>query len=184
MPTKFGFDSLHQSQATGYVILGSASHVTENLQWHKDLLEFIIPKIESGMPTLGICFGHQLIAHHYGADVGYISEDAHQRKEARLIQFTTDELGFRENDKIELGYAHGQIVKSLPSNFSTFLKSDEFEFEGIKHNKFPYWGVQAHPEASINFLINDAQVKDESKLKTIEQNGHKLIQSFVTNASR
>ena len=91
MPSKFGFNSLKAlSHVDGFIILGSASHISEKLKWHKELLDFIIPQIEKNIPTLGICFGHQLIADYYGCEIDYIQKD-------KKIFSVTRELNFKED---------------------------------------------------------------------------------------
>ena len=180
MPSKFGLKSLEMlEQADGYIILGSASHVTENLPWHKDLLDFIIPKIESNIPTLGICFGHQLIADYYGCEIDYLSENKTINIHSREITFSKDEMGCKKSSSLKLAFAHSQVVKALSNNFYSFASSNTSENEAIKHNKYNFWGVQAHPEASQLFLETETQLSDLKTIDQIIKNGFSFIDNFV-----
>jgi len=180
MPSKYGFDSLEfLEQADAYVILGSIAHVTENLNWQKELLKFIIPKIESGIPTLGICYGHQLIAHHYGCKVGYIQEDQKKYSEVRDIEFTQDALGNIKGSKLSLAYAHAQMVHEITSDFDHFAESSRSKYDGLKLKGLPYWSLQAHPEASINFLKIDAHITDNTLIQKTLEDSYKLLQGFI-----
>lgn len=182
MASKYGVSTLKQlEKADAYIILGSASHVTENLSWHKELLSFIIPKIEAKIPTLGICFGHQLIAHHYGLDVGYLYEDKKKLTEVRDIIFLKDELEIRKGQQLSLAYAHSQVVKSINDKFEHIARSETCLYEGLKLKGNPYWSFQAHPEASKSFIKEDAAVTDEKLITKTLSDSYKLLMGFVQN---
>lgn len=53
----------------GVVILGGPQNVGDNLPWLRDEMQFIKSAHESGLPVLGICLGHQLIAAALGGEV-------------------------------------------------------------------------------------------------------------------
>ena len=129
MPSKFGINSLKLLNDTNvFIILGSASHVYENLLWHQELLDFIIPRINSGSYVLGICFGHQLIANHYGCEVGYIEKDKSNFDIIRELKFKESCLGFSTGSTLELAYSHAQIVKTITEDFQVLASSSHSEF--------------------------------------------------------
>lgn len=180
MPSKYGFQSLSQlEEAAGFIILGSASHVDQKLSWHKELLDFIIPKIESKIPTLGICFGHQLIANYYGCKVDYIQNDKNKITEVRKIKFANDALGFSKDDFAFLSYAHAQIVTTMSSQFELIASSDAYKFEALKHKDYPYWSFQAHPEASEDFIVNEAKLKNKTLISQTLTDSYNLLMGFT-----
>jgi GMP synthase-like glutamine amidotransferase len=180
-PSQFGTNSLKSEKTpNAYVILGSAAHVTEMKSWQANLIEFIIPKLESGIPVLGICYGHQLIAHHYGSNVAYTDIEKTHYKEARKISISKDFWNYKSNHTFSLAYAHSQIVTKLSDQFEQLADSHRFQNEIIKHKSLPFYGLQAHPEASRDFLINDANIKiNQDK---ILNNGHEFIMNFYNDA--
>ena len=169
VPSKFGTESLEAiKNPTCYVILGSAAHVTENHPWQKELLNFIIPKLESGIPVLGICYGHQLMANYFGCEVGYCHSDKGQIKELREIQYN--------NSVIHMAYAHAQKVKSITSDFEVLGRSNQFDFEILKHKTLPLTSTQGHPEASKGYLQNELKVG--SLLQKTLSDGENFIKDF------
>src|SRR3989339_1894540 len=71
----FSLDYLNENQASGYIILGSKSNVEDKLPWQIALMNIMKKKIEKHIPVIGICFGHQLMAHAFGATIGKCSQD-------------------------------------------------------------------------------------------------------------
>jgi GMP synthase-like glutamine amidotransferase len=180
MPSQYGFDSLETlEQADAYVILGSVAHVTEDLEWQRNLLKFIIPKIEAGIPTLGICYGHQLIAHHYGCKVDYISKDQQKREEAREVKFEMDALGKKKGDTLTLAYAHAQMVHTISDKFEHFMSSEVSPYDGLKLKGLPCWLVQPHPEASERFIKEDANVSDDKLFNKVINNSYEVLLGFA-----
>jgi len=51
-----------------YVITGSRQSVYDDLPWIPALAGFVETAIDAGRKVLGICFGHQLIAHFFGGE--------------------------------------------------------------------------------------------------------------------
>ncbi len=179
MPSKYGLDSLKKCPASCYIILGSSSNVDQRLPWHKDLLSFIIPKIESNTPTLGICFGHQLIADYYGSVIENIDSNCSKKEQIRDVCFTKNTFNYKKDETIKLAYAHSQVITKLSDEFETFLESKDFKYEGIKHKKYPFWGVQAHPEASNQFLAEELGMDRDVKVSEVCPDGINFIMSFL-----
>lgn len=180
MPSQFGLNSLETlEQATAYIILGSIAHVTRDLQWQKELINFIIPKIESGIPTLGICYGHQLIAHHYGCKVDYIQNDHFKFNEVREVKFIQDALGKKNGDKITLAYSHSQMVHAITDKFEHFATSNRSKYDGLKLKGLPYWSLQAHPEASLQFITEEAMESDSILLQKVLNDSYSLLEGFI-----
>ena len=179
-PARFGFDSLNSlNQIDGIVILGSASHVSENASWHKELLDFIVPYIEKGIPTLGVCFGHQLLASHYGCEVDFIDREQTNLTELRKIVFTQDFGSIQTFDKMLMPYAHQQIVKSISSEFEVIMKSDQFSYEGLKHLKYKLWTFQGHPESSEKFIEDSLGITSADERALIKSICNNLMDEFA-----
>ena len=57
------------ARAAGIIVTGSSSSVTEQAPWMKRTGAFLRRAAEEGVPVLGICFGHQLLADAFGGKV-------------------------------------------------------------------------------------------------------------------
>lgn len=179
--SKFGIDSLKQlHNTTHYIILGSASHVHENLDWHKELLDFILPVIQNQTPVLGICFGHQLLAHHYGCTVDYYNHDQTVEKTIRKIQTQKSFFNFEANTDLYLPYAHGQSVRELSDSFEVLAGSKEHPHDIVRLKDSNYYGIQAHPESSLPFIQNDVLNKYSIGPQSIKNLGTQFLLDFYT----
>ncbi len=58
-----------EAASDAYVITGSRHSVYEDLPWLPPFVAFLRAEIDRGAPVIGICFGHQLIAHFFGGEV-------------------------------------------------------------------------------------------------------------------
>ena len=99
----------------GYVVPGSRAMVTEREAWMEPLSELIRQAHARGLPLVGICFGHQLIAHALGGAV-------EARAGPQPLNCTVDEIELTEaaaaaglgTGPLRLMKAHSQHVVGLP----------------------------------------------------------------------
>jgi len=100
--------------------------------------------LDSGVPVLGICFGHQLIAHLFGGEV----------KEGEVGEYAEVEIEvLEENDlfkglpkTLKVWASHRDEVASVPEELTILAKSSTCPAEALKHKTKPVYGVQFHPE--------------------------------------
>jgi GMP synthase (glutamine-hydrolysing) len=62
LPPRAGF--------AGVIVTGSAAMVTDRHDWSERSADWLREAAHGGLPLLGICYGHQLIAHALGGEVG------------------------------------------------------------------------------------------------------------------
>jgi anthranilate synthase component 2 len=107
----------------------------------------IIKKFAGKIPILGVCLGHQCIAHAYGGMVIKAKEIYHG-KSSKIYH---NNQGIFKNlpDPFEAVRYHSLAVekKSLPKDFEITATTKNDIIMGIKHKKFDLEGVQFHPES-------------------------------------
>jgi GMP synthase (glutamine-hydrolysing) len=159
--------------AAGVVLLGSGASVHDDLPWLRELSRWLRPLLDGAreMPVLGICFGHQLIAHLGGAEVGDLREDG------------SKDLGVRETrvdgwtllpgcHDLEVIVSHREEVKTVPEGYRVVARRPGVRIDGLEHRRLPISTFQFHPEAREEFASRqglaasavDARLVEDSDL--------------------
>ena len=100
--------------------------------------------LDSKAPILGVCFGHQLLAHAFGAEV--VKDGKHVLEMVRTTVLKDDPLFKELPMSMMLLESRYEVVKSLPDGFSLLAKSATSKIATMKHPSRPLYGVQFHPE--------------------------------------
>lgn len=135
------------------IIFGSASNVSEKLSWHENLSIFISNSLKKNIPVLAICFGHQLMAEVFGAKVN-INPNKEKLSGLRSISFNKhNKLKIAGN--LNFLFEHTYQVSSLTHELEIWASSEVCEAEVVTHKTLPFIGIQAHPEASNQFIVDN-----------------------------
>ena len=159
----------------GIILMGSAASVHDKHQWIKDVKEVIEKAIEKQLPILGICFGHQFLAHLFGGTVDYLW-DTTKKRGTRKVQ-TLDNNLLVEPQEDFLVYSHQEGVTRSPNDFDVSATSEMVKVEGMVHKKLPIWSFQPHIEASSTFATRiGVNSKDFEKTRAYSS---LLLESFL-----
>ncbi len=134
-------------QFAGIIITGSHAMVSECEPWSEALVPWLRHAVALQLPLLGICYGHQLLAHALGGKVGF--HPAGIEIGTVPIHPTAAALQDRLFQALPPWFAgqtvHRQSVLQLPPG-AVLLAGNAFE----PHHAFRVgtcaWGVQFHPE--------------------------------------
>nr|WP_051124229.1 glutamine amidotransferase [Dickeya sp. DW 0440] len=88
------------------IISGSWSMVTEQLAWSERTAEWARERVRLGRPLLGVCYGHQLLAHALG---GTVADNPNGR-----------EMGLK-TVTLHAQAAEDALLTALPEQFSAYL---------------------------------------------------------------
>jgi len=110
-------------------------------------LENIRDLADSGIPTFGICLGHQLVGLAYGGSTAKLPYGHrggnHPVRDVRNNQvlITTQNHGFAV-----VGDLSG--IPGAPALEVTHVNLNDGTIEGLRHRELPLFAVQYHPEAA------------------------------------
>lgn len=137
----------------GIIITGSPAVVSARLDWSERTATWLRKVVQMGIPVLGVCYGHQLLAHALGGRAG-------RNPAGRQIGTVKAQMvGKYKNDPL-LGHlprsfsaqaSHSEVVLELPPGAERLAKSpldDNFAIRFAEN----VWGVQFHPEFSAQVI--------------------------------
>jgi len=110
----------------------------------------ILRQISPQTPTLGVCLGHQGIAYAFGGSI--ISAKRLMHGKTSLIKHEPDGLFRGVSNPLEATRYHS--LSCARRNFPECLEEtatslDDNEIMGLRHRKYPIYGVQFHPESIL-----------------------------------
>ena len=141
------------SNIAAIIISGSISMVTDAEDWSLNTEKWILKIIDKGIPIMGICYGHQLLAHALGGEVAYhLGGVEYGEVEIELtVAGIKDPLTSVLPKKFTNYAAHAQTVSKLPDK-AKILAGNSFE----PHHAVSYgdkvWGLQFHPEFNAGIM--------------------------------
>jgi len=96
------------------------------------------------LPILGLCYGHQLIAHIAG---GLVKPAA--KKEFGTASATIDTpvgvlKGLGKREKVWM--SHGDTIYNLPKEYEILARTENCPVAAFRHRSRPIYGLQWHPE--------------------------------------
>lgn len=138
---------------SGVVLTGSHSMVSEREPWSEALVPWLQAAVAAGTPLLGICYGHQLLAHALGGEVAHHPQGVEIGTVAveRHAASADDPLLGRLPERFPAQAVHWQSVRRLPSD-AVLLAGSAHEAHHAFRVGQRAWGVQFHPEFSDEAL--------------------------------
>ena len=116
---------------------------------------------ERGVPILGVCLGHQCIAHTFGAEV-VVNHRMMHGKTSPIFHHGTDLFAGMPNPFNATRYQSLVARRdSIPECLEITAWTAEEEIMGLRHRTLPIWGVQFHPESILT------------------ENGRQLLSNFL-----
>lgn len=121
-----------------------------------------ILKMAAGrVPVLGVCLGHQIIGHVFGAKIQKGERPMH----GKVTPIYTEGTGLFENlpRKYAVTRYHSLVVsrENFPQELKVDARAEDGTIMGLSHRELPVYGVQFHPEAVLT------------------EYGHELLKNFT-----
>lgn len=132
---------------THMILTGSEASIMDREPWVEREIEYVRSAAEKGLPILGSCYGHQLLA------VALAGPQCVRRCQ-------DPELGWLEINVLKPGLIgeagsfhaytlHFDEVIDLDNRFEVLAATPLCPVHAFRRKNRPFWGIQAHPEIDI-----------------------------------
>lgn len=138
------------TECDGWIITGSKHGVYENHDWIKPLEAFCRQLVASNRPTVGICFGHQILAQAMGAKVSKFEGGWG----VGLNEYVMSDTG----ETVRLLAFHQDQVLEQPENTEIIMSSYFCKIAGLKYSPTCY-SIQPHPEHTVPFITDLIKIR-------------------------
>ncbi|MCP4896774.1 MAG: glutamine amidotransferase [bacterium] len=143
----------------GAIVAGSVSMVSEDNDNVRRLCSWVRELIKNRVPTLGICYGHQLMARALGGSVFRNP----MGREIGLVEVKLSSAGLADplfaglGSTLRVCASHMESVALPPEGAIVLAENEQDEFQAMRMADRA-WGVQFHPEinsATMKAIIDD-----------------------------
>ena len=140
----------------GFVVTGSRASVYWDREWIGRLKEWVGDALEAGVPALGVCYGHQLLADVLGGSVESMGEyeigyrTVEQDGDNRLLEGVSEEM--------TVFTTHSDHVQEAPPGATVFARN-EYGVHGFR--KGHAFAVQFHPEYDMETAESVTRGKED-----------------------
>ena len=141
---------------------------------------------ELGVPVLGICYGHQFMAHTLG---GHVESAGISEFGKTSVELQTDCSLFKGVEGRNICWmSHNDYVSEVPEGFQTYAMTSECPVAAMINDERKLYGVQFHPEVEhtpfgrkmlSNFLFEICQVKGDWTMASFAKTKIEEIKALV-----
>ena len=126
---------------SGLVLSGGPASV-----YDPDQPAFNTAHLSSGLPVLGLCYGHQLVCQTLGGEVARGKIREYGSAELR-IQSTTGLFAGMASSQV-VWMSHGDVASRLPAGFEVLGSTDDCATAAVGDVQRNLYGLQFHPEVA------------------------------------
>lgn len=124
----------------GVILSGSPYSVRDAEAPQIDLSE-----IKGRLPLLGVCYGAQYLAHHFGGEVQ--ASDTREYGRAMLSKVKADDPLIRKlSEQTQVWMSHGDTIVKEPTGCEIIASTEDVRVAAFRIAGEQTWGIQFHPE--------------------------------------
>lgn len=124
----------------GVILSGSPFSVRDGASPRPNL-----DQIKGKMPLLGVCFGAQYLAHHFGGEVLPSNTREYGRAHLSYVDGTHILTKGMTNGS-QVWMSHGDTIKTIPDHYKIIASTSDVEIAGYHIEGEETYGIQFHPE--------------------------------------
>lgn len=138
----------------GVVVTGSPAMVSREEPWSERTADWLRDAVERGVPVLGVCYGHQLLAKALGGEVGATRGGREMGTvPVHLGRAKREDLLFHAlPDTFHAHMTHEESVTRLPPGIAAMGSTDQDPNAVFAVPDRRAWGVQFHPEFDADIM--------------------------------
>ncbi|MFU8802321.1 MAG: glutamine-hydrolyzing GMP synthase [Bradymonadaceae bacterium] len=149
--------------------------------------------LELGTSVLGICYGMQLMARAFGAEVRPSNTREYGRTALEIESATGLLHGFDTSLKTTVWMSHGDTVEELPNGFSRLASTENGILAAMGDESRGLYGLQFHPEVThtedgdaiiSNFVFHVCECKDDWNMADFVDTAIERIREQVGDEGR
>jgi GMP synthase (glutamine-hydrolysing) len=166
------------ADAGAAVVSGSTAGVYEDdrCPWIDDGRRLVREFVDAGVPTLGVCFGHQLVNDALGGRV------EHRGMRAGLVEAAFDDDPLFEGVSPVVPAIHGDVVVETGAELDPVARVREYDYAAFatRHRTAPVWTIQFHPEIGAEHepRLADAFDWQQNGYAFADVTGERLAENF------
>lgn len=153
---------------TGIIITGSPAMITDQDTWLLKTQQWLNQIMAYKIPTLGVCFGHQLLADLLGGQVAYNPKG----RNLGMSEFTLSKHAFSDpllqclqsKSSVPTYASHLQHVKAMPQS-AILLGSCPLDKNHAFSAEDVIWGLQFHPEWNVQITQTYIEARSDALIK-------------------
>jgi GMP synthase (glutamine-hydrolysing) len=140
------------SEFSAVIVSGSPASVMDEAPWMSALAANLLRAMDSRVPVLGVCFGHQILASALG---GRVERNPLGREigTVRLEKVAEDRLLDVPYDPLLVNMTHLDSVLELPEGARVLARTD-LDPNAVVRFSERAWGVQFHPEIDMEVMLD------------------------------
>ncbi|SIR09481.1 GMP synthase (glutamine-hydrolysing) [Haladaptatus litoreus] len=130
------------SGVDGVIVAGSTAGVYERADypWMDEEIQFVRELVAREIPTLGVCFGHQIVNHALGGSV------EHRGLTNELVRADLADDPIFEAVSPVVPAVHGDHLVETGNGMETIASTKYNDHFATRHRDVPLWTMQFHPE--------------------------------------
>tara|TARA_R110002051_G_scaffold6260_4_gene30573 strand:- start:5906 stop:6625 length:720 start_codon:yes stop_codon:yes gene_type:complete len=133
------------------LITGSPAGVYDTEAWIGPLADFIRAGAAAGVPQVGICFGHQILAEALGGKVIKSDKGWGVGRHTYDVVACPDFVSEACPATVSAAVSHQDQVVTLPPGAKVVVASDFTPFAGLYYPEAPALSFQCHPEFADDY---------------------------------
>ncbi|WP_055667064.1 glutamine-hydrolyzing GMP synthase [Desnuesiella massiliensis] len=183
IPYTYSIEQIKNKEPKGIIFTGGPNSV-----YGEDSPKISKEVFDLGLPILGICYGHQLMAYTLGGKVE--SPEVREYGKTSIKLNNSCEIFKSMQEKNQCWMSHTDFVSEVPEGFTIVSSTEQCPVAAMENRSKNLYGVQFHPEVEHtpfgklmlqNFLFNVCNVEKNWTMSSFAEEKVREIRERVGN---